>query len=72
MQKRYKAIAKDDLELFPHTWRKGLDYEVVENGKRLTLATDQGDTSWDPSKKAELSSVFDFLECEGDETECPH
>ncbi|MGC6589074.1 hypothetical protein ACPV3A_29535 [Paenibacillus sp. Dod16] len=57
---KYIAIPNDDLYLGSHTWKKGLEYEVVERGDRLTIASDQGDTGWRLTRKDELASVFDF------------
>lgn len=31
------AYPKEDLELHPHSWDKGLDYEVIDKGKYVTI-----------------------------------
>lgn len=59
MDKTYRVIAKDDLYLEPHSWQKGLDYEVIEKGDRIKMATDQGDTNFDMNKKVALTELFD-------------
>lgn len=69
--KKYVAIPKHDLHLHPHTWKKGLDYEVIERQDRLTIASDQGDTGWHMDKKSHLERVFDFkdsINLPGEET----
>ncbi|KKO51131.1 hypothetical protein [Paenibacillus sp. DMB20] len=58
--KKYIAVPKEDLHLYPHTWQQGLEYEVVERNDRLMIASDQGDTGWYLAKKNHLEEVFEF------------
>lgn len=44
--KTYRVIAKDDLEARPHTWTKGLDYEIVEKTDYFTLASNEGSLNY--------------------------
>lgn len=42
----YKVIAKDDLQVLPHTWTKGLDYQVVEKSDYFILASNEGSLNY--------------------------
>ena len=42
MGKISRVIAKDDLEAYPHTWTKGLDYELIEYEDYIKLASNEG------------------------------
>jgi hypothetical protein len=46
MMKKYRVIAKHDLNTDRHTWTKGLDYEVVEKDGYFILASDQGSVNY--------------------------
>lgn len=54
------AYPKEDLELHPHSWDKGLDYEVIDKGKYVTIASNQGDCSFTGEAMTRLSEVFDI------------
>jgi hypothetical protein len=43
---KYTVIAKENLEAKPHTWTKGLDYEVVEKSDYFILASNEGQISY--------------------------
>ena len=42
MGKISRVIAEDDLEAYPHTWTKGLDYELIEYEDYIKLASNEG------------------------------
>lgn len=42
MDIKKKIIANDNLEAYPHTWTKGLDYELIEGDRYITLASNEG------------------------------
>lgn len=54
------AIAKFDMELAPHTWTMGLDYEAIDKGDYLTLASNEGQTNFAGDARKHLTEVFDF------------
>jgi hypothetical protein len=56
---KYKVIAKDDLGTFPHTWKKGLDYEVVEKTDYFTIASDRGSINYYNTVKNEVLINFE-------------
>lgn len=62
---KYRIIAKDDLLMYPHTWTKGEDYEIVEHPGRISLASNEGQTNFFPHKKAALAELFDGIKVTG-------
>ncbi|UNH58517.1 hypothetical protein OEJ84_23790 (plasmid) [Bacillus subtilis] len=62
--KKYKVIAKDNLEAPPHTWTKGLDYEVVEEDNKdyFTISSNEGAVNYFNSVKDKTLENFDELE----------
>lgn len=58
--KKYKVIAKDDLQLDYHTWTKGLDYQVVEKGDYFTLASNESSVNYLLTAKDNVLSEFDI------------
>jgi hypothetical protein len=58
--KKYRVIAKDDLEAFPHTWTKSLDYEVVEKEEFFTIASNEGQKNYFNEAKTLVLSEFDI------------
>jgi hypothetical protein len=59
MQK-FKAYPKENLELLPHTWIKGLDYEVVQKSDYFVLASNEGQTNITGIAVERLVDVFEF------------
>lgn len=55
----YKVLAKDDMETFPHTWTKGLDYEVIEKQNFFTLTSNEGSLNYVNSAKEQVLSLFE-------------
>lgn len=55
----YTVYPKDDLELRPHTWTKGLDYEVIQKDDYYSLASNEGHTNI-KGKVESLKEVFYF------------
>lgn len=50
------------MERKPHTWEKGLDYEVVENTGHIILAYDQGQiVVLRPEEKPKVVELFDAI-----------
>lgn len=37
-----RVVAKEDLYASPHSWTKGLDYELIECEDYFTLASNEG------------------------------
>ncbi|MCR4362096.1 hypothetical protein NUG13_12225 [Bacillus subtilis] len=62
--KKYKVIAKDNLEAPPHTWTKGLDYEVIEEDNKdyFTISSNEGAVNYFNSVKDITLENFDELE----------
>ncbi len=58
---KYRVIAKHDLAAEPHTWEKGLDYEVVEKGDRFTLASNEGQCNFYAKDKDKIMHNLGFL-----------
>ncbi|MGN4128052.1 hypothetical protein ACMGD3_24060 [Lysinibacillus sphaericus] len=40
------VVAKEDLEAKPHTWSKGLDYELIEKKDFFTLTSNEGSVNY--------------------------
>lgn len=57
---KLKAYPKDDLHLFPHTWTKGLDYEAIDKGDYITIASNEGQVNFSDKAKERLHEVFNF------------
>jgi len=55
-----RVIAKDDLTLHPHTWTRGLDYEFVEKGDYVTIASNEGQVNFTGEAMKRLREVFIF------------
>lgn len=58
---KYKVIAKDDLETKPHTWTKGLDYEVVQKSDYFTIASNEGQLNYYNTVKEEVLGNFEII-----------
>lgn len=56
---KYVIIAKEDLEAAPHTWTKGLDYEVVEKSGYFTLASNEGQLNYKNTVKDAVMAGFE-------------
>lgn len=57
---KFKVIAKEDLNIHgePHTWTKGLEYEVVQHKDCFTLTSDQGQVNYYNLLKDEIHESF--------------
>lgn len=55
---KYKVIAKDDLTAYPHSWTKGLDYEVLQRSGYFTLASNEGQVNYLYSVEKEVMDNF--------------
>ncbi|TVY09855.1 hypothetical protein [Paenibacillus cremeus] len=58
MQK-YRVYAKDNLELFPHTWTKDLDYELIQKEDHFTLASNEGQINILGKASEKLVDIFE-------------
>lgn len=58
----YRVVAKDNLEAYPHTWKKGLDYEVVEKDDYFTLASQQGQVNYLNTVREDVLANFEKVE----------
>ncbi len=58
MNKISRIIAKDDLEAYPHTWTKGLDYELIEYEDYIKLASNQGHVNYVNEVKNDVLNMF--------------
>jgi hypothetical protein len=56
--KMKKVIALENMESFPHTWTKGLDYEIVEKNGYFTLASNEGSANWMNTVKDDVLKKF--------------
>lgn len=56
---KYMVIAKEDLKAPPHTWTKGLDYEVVEKSDYFTLASNEGQINYKNTVKDAAMAGFE-------------
>lgn len=56
-----KAIAKDDLYANPHSWTKGLDYEIVEKTNFFTLASNEGQVNLVNNIKNDVLGNFQIV-----------
>lgn len=59
--KKYKVIANDDLYTFPHSWTKGLDYEVIEKDNYFSLSSNEGQLNYVNDVKEEVLKCFTLL-----------
>jgi len=55
---KYTVVANEDLQASPHTWMKGLDYEVVERDGYFTLASNEGQVNYIDSVKEAVLANF--------------
>lgn len=58
--KKMKVCPKYNLEQFPHTWTRGLDYEAIDKGDYIIIASNEGEVNYTGEAKERLSEVFDF------------
>lgn len=54
----YKVIANIDLFASPHSWTKGLDYEVVEKRDYFILASNEGQVNYVNKVKSDVLINF--------------
>ena len=50
--------ALENLEAEPHTWSKGLDYELIEKKDYFTLASNEGSVNYVNEWKQEVLNNF--------------
>jgi hypothetical protein len=55
------AIAKDDLHLHPHTWTKGLDYQLIFKSDYVTVASNEGSLNFTGEAKERLPEIFELV-----------
>lgn len=55
---KIRIIAKENLSANPHTWTKGLDYELIENEDYFTLASNEGHVHYVNTVKKEVLNNF--------------
>jgi len=55
------VIAKENLEAYPHTWTKGLDYEVSQKEDYFTLASNEGQLNYFNTVKDDVMKNFEVL-----------
>jgi|GEM_PF-2530654 len=55
-----RVIAKDDLTLHPHTWTRGMDYELVQKSDCVTIASNEGHVNFTGESMKRLREVFIF------------
>jgi hypothetical protein len=58
----FTAVARDNLRSEPHYWTKGLDYQMVVNGDRIKLSSNEGETSYPIEQRLNLEILFDITE----------
>ncbi|WP_025731330.1 hypothetical protein [Heyndrickxia ginsengihumi] len=56
----YKVIAKKNLNAHPHTWTKGLDYQVVEKDGYIILASNEGSINYVNAIKEHVFKEFEI------------
>lgn len=57
----YKAIAKSDLLAYPHTWTKGLDYQLVQKDGYFILASNEGSINYSDEVKDQALEEFKVI-----------
>jgi hypothetical protein len=55
---KYKVIANVNLFASPHSWAKGLDYEVTEKEDYFTLTSNEGQVNYKNSVKTDVLVNF--------------
>ena len=55
-----RVIAKYDLTLHPHTWTRGMDYELVQKSDYVTIASNEGQVNFTGEAMKRLREVFIF------------
>lgn len=56
-----KVIAKDNLYASPHSWTKGLDYEIVEKESHIQLASNEGHVNYVNKIKNKVLENFEIV-----------
>lgn len=59
---KYKVLAKEAMDAYPHTWTKGLDYEVIEKENSITVTSNEGQLNYVNDVKAEILAKFTRVE----------
>lgn len=55
-----RVIAKYDLTLHPHTWTRGMDYELVQKSDYVTIVSNEGQVNFTGESMKRLREVFIF------------
>lgn len=55
-----RVIAKDNLYASPHSWTKGLDYEIIEKSNYFTLASNEGQVNYVNTIKEDVLENFEM------------
>lgn len=58
---KYKVITKTNLSAHPHSWTKGLDYEVVERPDYIILASNEGQVNYLNEVKEYVFEQFEVI-----------
>ena len=56
---KIKIIAKDSLELFPHSWTKGLDYECIQKDGYIILTSNEGQLCYVNELRDQILNLFE-------------
>lgn len=55
-----RVIAKNNLYADPHTWTKGLDYELIQEDDHITLASNEGHLHYNNTVKDQVLNEFEM------------
>lgn len=55
-----RVIAKYNLTLHPHTWTRGMDYELVQKSDYVTIVSNVGQVNFTGESMKRLREVFIF------------
>lgn len=58
---KFIVIAKENLESYPHTWTKDLDYELVQKDGYFTLVSNEGQLNYVNKVKEEVMENYEVL-----------
>ena len=59
---KYIVITNENLEKFPHTWTKGLDYEVVQKVDYFTIASNEGQLNYYNTVREDVLRNFQIVD----------
>lgn len=58
IEKISRIIARDNLKAYPHTWTRGLDYELIEYEDYIKLASNEGGLNYANEVKEDVLNGF--------------